>query len=170
MSSYIQYYDDQVGSGGVRNVFAGSTYQKGRGVGSWLGGLFRKMLPYISSGIKTVGKETLRAGINVLDDVANNGANFQEAVKLRAKESGKNLKRKAANKISEMMKGSGYKALARKRRQQSRKASGLVRFAIKKKKKRCKGRTVSNKKKKGNRKRKKKKPVYSDINESFGAK
>ena len=67
-----------------------------------------------------------------------------------------------------MMKGSGYKALARKRRQQSRKASGLVRIAIKKK--RCKGRTVSNKKKKGNRKRKKKKPVYSDINESFGAK
>ena len=64
MSSYIQYYDDQVGGGGVRNVFAGSTYQKGRGVGSWLGGLFRNMLPYLSSGIKTVGKETLRAGIN----------------------------------------------------------------------------------------------------------
>ena len=68
-----------------------------------------------------------------------------------------------------MMKGSGYKALARKRRQQSRKASGLVRIAIKKKKKHCKGRTVSNKKKKGNRKRKKR-PVYSNINESFGTK
>ena len=70
------------------------------------------MLPYISSG----------------------GANFKEAVKLRAKESGKNLKRKAAAQIAEMMKGSGYKALARKRRQQSRKTSGLVRIAVKKKK------------------------------------
>ena len=116
MSSYIQYCDDQV-RGGVRNVFAGLTYQKSRGVGSWLGGLFRKMLPYISSGIKTVGKETLRPGINVLDDVTNNGTNFNEAVKFRARKPGKNLKRKTANKISEMMKGSGYKALARKRRQ-----------------------------------------------------
>ena len=82
MSLYIQYYDDQVG-GGVRNVFSGSSYQRGRGVGTWLGRLFRKMLPYIYSGVKAVGKETLREGINVLDDVANNGANFKEAVKLR---------------------------------------------------------------------------------------
>ena len=79
-------------------------------MGAWIGGLFRKMLPYISSGVKAVEKETLRAGINVLDDVANNGVNFKEAVKLRAKESGKNLKRKAAAKIAEMMKGSGYKS------------------------------------------------------------
>ena len=152
----------------MRNIFAGSTYQKGRGVGSWLDGLFHKMLPYISSGIKTVGKETLRAGINVLDDVTNNGTNFKE-VKFGASESGKNLKRKAANKISEMMKVSGYKALARKRRQQSRKTSGLVRIAIKKKK-RVRGRTVSNKNKKGNSKRKKKKPTYRDINDIFGPK
>ena len=105
MTLHIQYYDDQIG-GGVRNVFTGSTYQRGRGVGSWLSALFRKMLPYISSGVKAVGKETLRAGINVLDDVVNNGTNFKEAVKRRVRESGKNLKRKAANKISKMMKGS----------------------------------------------------------------
>ena len=43
MSLYIQYYDDQVG-GGVRNVFSGSTYHRGRGVRAWPGGLFRKML------------------------------------------------------------------------------------------------------------------------------
>ena len=92
MSLYIQYYVDQVG-GGVRNVFSGSAYQRGRAVEAWLGELFRKMLPYISSGVKAVGKEILRAGINVLNDVTNNGANFKEAVKLRAKESGKNLKR-----------------------------------------------------------------------------
>ena len=168
MSLYIQYYDDQVGDG-VRNVFSGSTYRRGRRVGAWLGGLFRKMLPYISSGVKAVGKETLRAGINVLDDVTNNGANFKEAVKLRAKESGKNLKRQAAIKIAEMMKGSGYKALARKRRQQSRKPSGLVRMAVKKKK-RSKGRTTKNKKKKKGNSKKKKKPTYRDVNDIFGPK
>ena len=68
-----------------------------------------------------------------------------------------------------MMKGSGYKALARKRRQQSTKTSGLVRIAIKKKK-HCKGRTASNKKKKKRNWKWEKKPVYSDINEIFGTK
>ena len=68
-----------------------------------------------------------------------------------------------------MIKGSGYKALARKRRQQSRKVSGLERIAIKKKKS-CKGRIASNKKKKKRNRKRKKKPVYSDINEIFGAK
>ena len=64
-----------------------------------------------------------------------------------------------------MIKGSGYKARARKRRQQSRNTSGLARIAIKKKK--CvKGRTASNKK----GKRKKKKPTYRDINDIFGPK
>ena len=51
----------------------GSTYQRGRGVGAWLGGLFRKMLPYISSGVKAVVNETLRAGINVLDSLVSAG-------------------------------------------------------------------------------------------------
>ena len=102
-----------------------------------------------------------------MNDVANNGANFKEALKLRAKESGKNLKRKAGAKIAEMVKGSGYKALARKRRQQSRKTSGLVRIAVKKNK-RGKGRTTKKKKKKENSK--KKKPTYRDINDIFGPK
>ena len=55
----------------MRNVFVGSTYQKGRGVG-------HGKVVYFG---KTVGKETLRVGINVLDDVTNNGTNFKEAVK-----------------------------------------------------------------------------------------
>ena len=67
-----------------------------------------------------------------------------------------------------MMKGSGYKAHACKRRQQSRNTSGLARIAVKKKK-RGKGRTILNKKKKGNSK-KKKKPTYRDINNIFDPK
>ena len=66
MSHYVRYYDEQIGGGGVRNVFAGSTFQRGRGVEAWLGGLFRRILPYVASGAKALGKETLRAGIKVV--------------------------------------------------------------------------------------------------------
>ena len=119
----------------MRNVFAGSTFQRGRGVEAWLGGLFRRILPYVTSGAKAVGKETLRAGIKVVDDVANSSVNFKEAVKSRAKESGRNLKRKAADKISEIMKGSGYKTTVNsKRRRQSRKKRTRARTAGGKKK------------------------------------
>ena len=83
MSYYIFYYEDQIGDG-VRNVFAGSTYQRGRGVGAWLGGLMRKILPYFAKGAKAVGKEAVRTGLNVFDDVANNGVQFKEAVNTRA--------------------------------------------------------------------------------------
>lgn len=112
MSHYIQYYEDQVGEGrGVRHVYAGATYQRGSGIGSFLGSIFRKIVPYIAKGAKAVGKEAVRTGLNVFDDVANNGANFKESFNDRFRESRKNLQRKAANKLTEMMDGSGYKAL-----------------------------------------------------------
>ena len=61
----------------MRNVFTSSTFQREHGVGAWLGGLFRRILPYVTSGARAVGKETLRAGIKVLDDIANTGVNFK---------------------------------------------------------------------------------------------
>ena len=88
---------DQI-RGRVRNVFAGSTYQRGRGVGAWLGRLMRKILPYLAKGAKAVRKEAVRAGLNVFDDVAINGSQFKEAVNTRARESSKKLRRKAAEK------------------------------------------------------------------------
>lgn len=155
MSHYVQYYDYQVGGGGgVRNVFAGSTYQRGRGVGAWLGGLLRKILPYVASGAKAVGKEAARAGLHVVDDITNNGISFNEAVKMRAKESSNTLKRKAADKISEMMRGSGYKAPPTKRKRQSKKKRASSNIARKKRKpatkKRKKTATINKKKKKKN--------------------
>ena len=129
----------------------GSTFQRGRGVGVWLGGLFRRILPYVTSEAKALGKETLRAGIKVVDDVANSGVNFKEAVKSRAKESGRNLKRKAADKISEIMKGAGYKTTVNgKRRRQSRKKRTMVRTAGGKKKTNKRKTTAGKKKKKKN--------------------
>lgn len=109
-----EYYDTQNGgrSGGIKRVFVGAPYQRGHGIGSFLGGLFRRVLPYLSKGVRTVGKEALRAGINVMEDVENN-IPFKDAVKSRFKESSGNLKRKAREKITSLMKGSGYKVSAK---------------------------------------------------------
>lgn len=147
MSHYIRYYEDQVGGGGVRNVFAGSRYQRGRGVGAFLGGLFRKILPYLASGAKAVGKEVARAGVNVLEDVTNDRASFKEAVKTRARESGKNLRKKAVEKINDMMKGSGYKRQGVKRRNQSRKKRTGVRTTAPRKQRKVTRKRVTKRKK-----------------------
>ena len=98
MSHYIVYYNQQSGDGGsigLKNVYASSNYQRGSEIGSFIGAIFRKIVPYLSSDAKAVGKEAVRAGLNVLDDIANNGVSFKDSVKTRLRESGKNLKRKA---------------------------------------------------------------------------
>lgn len=98
--------------GGIPRVFVGAPYQRGHGIGSFLGGLFRRVFPYLRKGVRAVGKEALRAGINVIEDVENNTP-LKDALKTRFKESRGNLKRKATEKISNLMKGSGYKVSAK---------------------------------------------------------
>ena len=71
MANYIAYYKNQVGSDGViENFYQGSPYQRGHGIGSFLGGLFRRALSILSRGLKAVGKEALRSEVRVSDDVA----------------------------------------------------------------------------------------------------
>ena len=99
----------------------------------------------------------------VVDDVANSGVNFKEAVKSRAKESGRNLKRKAAEKILEIIKGSGYKTTVNgKRSRQSRKKRTRARTAGSKIK--------TNKRKTTAGKKKKKRKALRNINDIFGPK
>lgn len=110
---YYSAYSEQFQNGGSRGggiprVFVGSPYQRGHGIGSFLGGLFRRVLPYLARGARAVGKEALRAGANVIEDLENNTP-FSVSVKNRFKESRDKLKRKAEEKISSLMQGSGYK-------------------------------------------------------------
>lgn len=116
MDYYSAYHDElQNGGGrggGIPRVFVGSPYQRGHGIGSFLGGLFRRVLPYLGKAVRAVGKEALRAGVNVIEDVENNTP-FNVAVKHRFEESRDKLKRKAKEKISSLMKGSGYKSDAK---------------------------------------------------------
>lgn len=117
LMDYYSAYCDQLQNGGSRGggiprVFVGSPYQRGHGIGSFLGGLFRRILPYLSRGARAVGKEALRAGVNIIDDVDNNTP-LKVAAKHRFEESRNNLKRQAKEKIKSLMKGSGYKSDAK---------------------------------------------------------
>ena len=133
--SFNDVYQLQYGGGGrgVSNVFVGAQRQRGHGLGSFFTGLFRSALPFLSRGALAVGKEALRAGVNILDDVTENNMSFKDSFKSRMNEGGNNLKRKATEKIHKFMEGGGYKALKRKRSTQSRRRSGSRRIVSAKK-------------------------------------
>lgn len=104
---YLAYYKQQLGHG-VSVVYRGALHQRGHGIGSFLGGLFRTVTPLLKSGAKAIGKEALRTGINVLSDVVST-VPPKQAISSRMKEFTSTLKRKADDKLDRVMKGSGYK-------------------------------------------------------------
>lgn len=101
---YLQYYHNQAVSG--NNVYQGATYQKGHGIGSFLGGLFRSVMPLFKRGAKAVGKELLSSGVNVVGDIMDRKP-IDQSFKSRFTEAKHNLKRKAQSQLKEMI-GSGY--------------------------------------------------------------
>ena len=94
---YERYYVNQVGSG--MPVYRGSTsLQRGYGLGGLLGGLFRSAIPLLKKGVAVVGKEALKAGGDIAQDVMN-GQNVRASAKRRLKSAGRNLGTRAINKI-----------------------------------------------------------------------
>jgi hypothetical protein len=77
-------------------VFAGRRYQRGHGLGSIFGGLFKAALPLLKKGAKTLGREALKTGLNIAGDVVQ-GRNIKQA---RLKSTGQNLFQKAMDTIS----------------------------------------------------------------------
>lgn len=101
---YHTYYLNQAGSGSSV-IYRGAAYQRGHGIGSFLGGIFRSILPFLKSGAKTVGRELLRGSAGFLGDLSADQP-ARESLKKRVREVGSNLKRKATDTLSEMT-GSG---------------------------------------------------------------
>ena len=110
MDRYDTYFDIQTGGGGgVGRIYVGSRNQRGHGgIGSFLAGIFRRVLPLLSRGAKAVGKEAMRTGINIVSDVATRNTPIAESFRTHVKESGEVLKRKAEEKLDKLMEGSGY--------------------------------------------------------------
>lgn len=106
MSPITQYYLAQAQTGSGMTYFAGSSSQKGYGLGSYLGGLFRSViLPFLSRGARAVGQEAMRAGSHILADAASGSQPFKTSVKRHASAAGENL----MNKMASGMNGNGIK-------------------------------------------------------------
>lgn len=161
MSFYTVYEPYQTGRGGrgVSHVYVGSPRMRGHGLGSWFSGIFRSALPFLAKGARAVGKEALRAGVNILEDVGENNMTFKDSLKSRLNESGHNLKRKATEKLSKIMEGSGYNNLHAKRLAQSRLALGPRRTVSRRKKRRTAAASTKTKKRKTKKRTRRAKPV-----------
>ena len=100
---YEDYYSRQVG--GLMPVFVGSRYQRGHGLGSTLGGLFRRfVVPLFKTHGKKVALNALRTGMDVAEDVLGSGRGLKESVKRRVPEG---IKRTARGVMGQS--GSGVK-------------------------------------------------------------
>ena len=120
-------------SSGVGRIYVGAPYQQGSGIGSFLGGVYRYVIPFLKSSAKTVGKEALSTGLNIVSDIAS-CKEPQDAVRSRLRESIRNLKRKADDKFERCMNGEGYQAKRRALPNNFLKTFGVASIAKKKKK------------------------------------
>ena len=105
MDRYDEYFGIQLGGGGrVGRIYIGASHQRGHGgIGRFLARVFRRVLPFLSRGAKVVGKEALRAGANIVSDIAKRNTSISESFRTRVKESGQALKRKAEEKLDKLM-------------------------------------------------------------------
>ena len=94
--AYHDYYLHQAGKG--YPVYAGRRYQRGDGLGSIFGGLIRAAAPLLKRGAKTLGRQALKTGLNIVGDVAE-GKNFKQSAKSRLKSTGQALLQKAVRNV-----------------------------------------------------------------------
>lgn len=80
---YEDYYLNQSGNG--MSVFHGARMQRGHGLGSFLSGLFRNAWPLIKTGAKAFGKQFLRTGLQIANDVVE-GQELKDSSKRRIPE------------------------------------------------------------------------------------
>ena len=94
--AYHDYYLHQAGKG--YPVYAGSRYQRGHGLGSIFGGLIKAAMPLLKKGAKTLGREALKTGLDIVGDAVE-GKNIKEAATSRLTSTGKTLLQKAADEV-----------------------------------------------------------------------
>ena len=113
MDRYTRYYITQSGGGDIGPVYRASfRVQRGNGIGSFFRRLFRFVKLLFYSAAKTVGKESLKTGSNILTDILNK--QLEEPVGVIFKTRLGEAKDKLELKIRKMT-GSGL-GLKRKRR------------------------------------------------------
>ena len=79
--AFENYYANQCGHGSLP-VFYGARMQRGHGIGSIFGGLFRTIFPILKRVAPTIGRQAMETGMQIVKDVAG-GQTVKEAAKTR---------------------------------------------------------------------------------------
>lgn len=75
--------------------------QRGRGIGNFFGGLWTHIKPLAISGLKTLTKQSLKSGGNILKELAKGDRNIKTIVKNEGVQALENLTTKGINKLKE---------------------------------------------------------------------
>jgi hypothetical protein len=122
--AYHDYYIHQTGKG--YPVFAGRRYQRGHGLGSIFGGLFKAAMPLLKKGAKILEREALKTGLTIAGDVVQ-GRNIKRAAKSRVKSTGENLLQQAMDTVGPpgkpVIKGPAKRKKTRRRQTKQRNTS-----------------------------------------------
>jgi hypothetical protein len=106
---WLDFYMSQAMQKGYGGGFTGIPYQRGHGLGSFFGRLFRSILPVAKSigksALKTVGKEAVNMGMNVAQDLSE-GRNIRQSLKEHGAKAVGKLVKKGMNRIARQS-GSG---------------------------------------------------------------
>lgn len=84
----------QLQAGRGLGTYTGERYQRGYGLGAIFGSLLRSIMPIVKNVGRAVGKQALRTGASVAQDVLD-GTDIQESLKTRGKQGARRLVRKA---------------------------------------------------------------------------
>jgi hypothetical protein len=114
---FYAYYQAQALGRGVGGGLKFTRTQRGNGIGSYFGGLFRRIMPYVKSSLSTVGSELANTGVNILRDYIS-GKDPKSSINERISTAGTNLSNKASAKLSNML-GLGYKRRRKSPKDQS---------------------------------------------------
>lgn len=94
---------------GVRSNYRIYRRQRGRGIGNIFAGLYKYFQPLIVKGLKSIAKEVLLTGTDIVQNSEKQP--LPELIKTQSRKAYENLKRKAINKLDPLMKGSGFKTI-----------------------------------------------------------
>ena len=118
LQDFNKYYLNQVGSG--LPYYSGSKgLQRGHGLGGLIGSLFRTAMPLLKKGAEAVGRQALRTGVDIAEDVIG-GKNVKSATRNRVRQAGRKLGTRALKKIQ---KGRGRKKTTKKRKTKTKRGA-----------------------------------------------
>ena len=95
--------------------FQGQMYQRGHGLGNIFRGIFKFLMPMVKTAAKTVGKQALHTGFDIVSDTLH-GQDLKQAAKLRSRQAASKLLDAAKNELAQGGRGrQAGKGINRKR-------------------------------------------------------